>query len=115
MASSLGARMGRLAEMLGDPDADIRQHAAAALRAIGPKAAKAVPALAAALKEKDVRHAIAAALVAALKDPKDDVRHRAADALGKIGDAAVPTLAAALSEQRQVVWLGAASADPSGD
>jgi hypothetical protein len=110
MASSLGARMGRLAEMLRDPDADIRQHAAAALRAIRPKAAKAVPALAAALKEKDVRHAIAAALVAALKDPKDDVRHRAADALGKIGDAAVPALAAALNDPDKDVRRHAADA-----
>ena len=66
------------------PIRDVRRSAADALGKIGPPAAEAVPALA-----------------AALHDPDEDVRRSAADALGKIGPAAaeaVPALAAALHD-----------------
>ena len=62
---------------------DDRQRAAQALGGIGPAAADAVPALADALKDRDV----------------DDVPRSAAVALRKIGPAAVPVLADALKDQ----------------
>ena len=60
---------------------NVRRSAAYALGGIGPPAAEAVPALA-----------------AALHDPDADIRRSAAHALGKIGPAAVPGLLATLND-----------------
>src|SRR6516165_4799852 len=49
----LGERIGRLVEMLKDPEKNVRRSAADALGKIGPNAAEAVPALATALEDLD--------------------------------------------------------------
>jgi HEAT repeat protein len=69
--------------LLADADAEVRQHAAAALWRIGAAAAVAVP-----------------ALVQALADSDKDVADQATGALGAIGAAAVPALTEALSDRR---------------
>ena len=87
-----------VATLKDDQDKDVRRLAAEVLGKIGPAAAEAAPALAAALKDPDevvrrlavealgnIGPAAVSALVAALKDDQDkDVRRLAVDALGKI-------------------------------
>src|SRR5262249_62246384 len=94
---------------LGSPDVNTRRAAAFALSRVGPGAADAVPALGAALKERDeaVRYYSAVALgkvgpaakgaipalIAALQGPESIVRGAAGTALSGIGKEAVPALA----------------------
>lgn len=85
-------RLATLIEDLKDGDSQVRHKAATALRALGPDARDAVPALA-----------------AALKDPDRDARHEASCALGSIGPAAVPALIIAIKDvdgnvRREAAW-----------
>jgi HEAT repeat protein len=124
-----GDRMRRLVETLQDSDQNVRRSAIDALGNIGPNAAGAAPALAAALKDPDkhVRQRAAGALVtigpnaaeavpalaAALKDHDNDVRRLAALALGKIGPNAAeaePALADTLKDPDTIVRLWAIEA-----
>ena len=69
--------MPALAEMLADPETELRLAAAMALDNMGPAAADAVP-----------------ALVKALRDPEGEVRQWSAKALGHIGPAAASAIPA---------------------
>jgi len=108
---------------LSDPDALVRERAAAALATTG---AAAVDPLAAALADADpyvagaaadalarIGEASVPALVRALADPREDVRTGAAIALGKLGPeagGAVPALSKALADPKEVVRWTVANA-----
>jgi HEAT repeat protein len=108
----------RVAELLGHDSAQIKSEAAAALAALGEKAAPAIPDLDAGLQDADpsVRVAFLSALAALgpasvvalpniekmLADPVLSVRYAASHAIGKIGPpaiAAVPRLEKNLNER----------------
>ena len=85
-----------LTELLKDEEANVRLHAAQALRNLGPEAKPAIP-----------------ALIGSLKDEHGMVRAQAAWTLGKIGPEAkpaIPVLTELLKDEGPLVRLGAAEA-----
>lgn len=126
-----------IANLLEDPDPEVRRHAADALEELGVVASSAVPALTLAVADEDenVRanaidalaemgvEATAAVpvLIDATRDDDDDIRTRAIHALGRIGagaSAAVPALIDALADEDEDVRVGAATVlgqDMGGD
>lgn len=133
-ASAAMARIGpaavaSLTRSLSSPVATTRARAAAALGAIGPGAAPAIPQVMQRL-EKDEDPAVRAAaaealgaagppavkasdaLIGALKDPNDEVRLKAAQALGRIGPAAataLPMLGEMLRDSNVSIRISAAA------
>lgn len=115
-----------LVAALADPDARVREDAAAALGRIGPAARAAIGPLVATFADTDPYLAGAAAvalarigteavpaLVVALADAKENVRWSAAIALGRLGSAALeaaPALARALGDASENVRSCAATA-----
>src|SRR5690242_13487375 len=107
------AAVGPLVHALGDPDAAVRDHAAAALHRIGPAAVRPLT-LALADSEPRVRRVAAAALArlepvppaavgalaARLHDADAQVRRNAVEALARAGAPAVPALRDALRDAR---------------
>ena len=96
-----------LVEALDDEDAYVRSRAALALAAIG-EPAREVLVTDLATGNRRVRggaalalgrlggEGAASALIGALRDPDEEVRHRAAGALGDIGEPAIPALLSAI-------------------
>jgi HEAT repeat protein len=109
-----------LTDLLKDPSAQVRAHAAAALGAIGNPAKSAVPALVELLKDDDpvVRRQAVQAIAAIrpgpqvtvplciklLEDADPGVRLRILSAISEAGPAAVPGLIEALSNDKAVYW-----------
>ena len=115
-----------LRELLGGTNKDARFYAIWALGWVGPDAADAAPDLIKAMADKDdnIRRKAAYSLgriaaspkktidvlLAAFKDPHEDVRQAASDALAKFGKDAVPGLLEALKDTDVKVRLQAARA-----